>query len=219
MTRADDRGAGRRSRIGQDATSPPGPTSTTSDPVGSTALMLAIRNDDAGRRCSCSKRAPTRTSPRQATRRCTWPSRGRITSSSRRCSRTARSPNIRLTKGEPDPEGNRRFNQLPEYLLGATPFLLATALNEIDAMKVLVKAVRIPRSRWPTARRPSWRRWAFSRACSPSFPSRRFPPRGAAGDNTAYFQRKKLFSRRKVLRDHEARRLSSAATSTRPAAR
>ena len=56
--------------------------------------------------------------------------------------------NTRLTKGQPDPDGNLRYNQLPEYLLGATPFLLATALNETDTMRVLIAAdcrIRTPR--------------------------------------------------------------------------
>ena len=107
---------------------------------------------------------------------------------------------MRLTKGEPDPDGNRDFNQLPEYLLGATPFLLATALNDTDTMLALVEGRRGHlRFRWRTARRRSWRRWAIFPGVFTFIPFVKIPPGGAAGDNTAYFQRKKLFTEAKVL--------------------
>src|SRR5206468_1109332 len=49
-------------------------------------------------------------------------------------------PNIQLTKGEAAPEGSAGLDQLPQYLLGATPFLLASALQQVDMMKALAAA-------------------------------------------------------------------------------
>jgi len=108
-------------------------------------------------------------------------------------------PNVRLTKGEPDPQGNRRFNQLPEYLLGATPLLMATALNDTDAMLALVKAgadISIPMEDGTTAVMASM---GIFPGVFTFIPFEKVPQGGAAGDNTAYFQRKKLFSEAKVL--------------------
>jgi ankyrin repeat protein len=107
--------------------------------------------------------------------------------------------NVRLTKGEPDPDGNRNYNQLPEYLLGATPFLLATALNESDMMLALVKAgadISIPMQDGTTTVMASM---GIFPGVFGFIPFEKIPPGGAAGDNTAYFQRKKLFSEDKVL--------------------
>jgi ankyrin repeat protein len=111
----------------------------------------------------------------------------------------AASPNIRLTKGEPDPDGNRRFNQLPEYLLGATPFLLATALNEIDVMQILVKAGADPLVPMADGTTPVMASMGIFPGVFTFIPFEKVPAGGAAGDNTAYFQRKKLFSEDKVL--------------------
>jgi ankyrin repeat protein len=108
-------------------------------------------------------------------------------------------PNVRLTKGEPDPDGNRRFNQLPEYLLGATPFLLATALNEIDMMRVLVPAGADPRIPMADGTTPIMASMGVFPGVFTFIPFEKVGPKGAAGDNTAYFQRKKLFSESKVL--------------------
>lgn len=107
--------------------------------------------------------------------------------------------NVRVTKGEPDPDGNRRFNQLPEYLLGATPFLLATALNDSDMMLALVKAgadVSIPMADGTTTVMASM---GVFPGVFTFIPFEKVPQGGANGDNTAYFQRKKLFSEEKVL--------------------
>jgi ankyrin repeat protein len=107
--------------------------------------------------------------------------------------------NARLTKGEPDPDGNRNYNQLPEYLLGSTPFLLATALNEADMMLALVKAgadISIPMQDGTTTVMASM---GIFPGVFGFIPFEKIPPGGAAGDNTAYFQRKKLFSEAKVL--------------------
>ena len=107
--------------------------------------------------------------------------------------------NVRLTKGEPDPDGNLRFNQLPEYLLGATPFLLATGLNETDTMLTLVKAgadITIPMADGTTTVMASM---GIFPGVFTFIPFEKIPAGGAAGDNTAYFQRKKLFSEAKVL--------------------
>jgi ankyrin repeat protein len=107
--------------------------------------------------------------------------------------------NVRLTKGEPDPDGNLRFNQLPEYLLGATPFLLATGLNETDTMLTLVKAgadISIPMADGTTTVMASM---GIFPGVFTFIPFEKIPAGGAAGDNTAYFQRKKLFSEAKVL--------------------
>jgi ankyrin repeat protein len=108
-------------------------------------------------------------------------------------------PNVRLTKGEPDPDGNLRFNQLPEYLLGATPFLLATGLNDNDTMLALVKAgadITIPMEDGTTTVMASM---GIFPGVFTFIPFTKIPPGGAAGDNTAYFQRKKLFAEAKVL--------------------
>jgi ankyrin repeat protein len=108
-------------------------------------------------------------------------------------------PNVRLTKGEPDPDGARSYNQLPEYLLGSTPFLLATALNESDMMLALVKAgadISIPMQDGTTTVMASM---GIFPGVFGFIPFEKIPPGGAAGDNTAYFQRKKLFSEAKVL--------------------
>jgi hypothetical protein len=92
-------------------------------------------------------------------------------------------PNVRLTKGEPDPDGNLRFNQLPEYLLGATPFLLATGLNDTghDA-----RAGRRPRHYDSDGGRHDDR--MASMGIFPGvftfIPFTKIPPGGAAGDNT-----------------------------------
>jgi ankyrin repeat protein len=107
--------------------------------------------------------------------------------------------NARLTKGEPDPDGNRNYNQLPEYMLGATPFLMATALNESDMMLALVKGgadISIPMEDGTTTVMASM---GIFPGVFGFIPFEKIPPGGAAGDNTAYFQRKKLFSEAKVL--------------------
>src|SRR3984957_2230008 len=111
----------------------------------------------------------------------------------------AASPNVRLTKGEPDPDGNRSFNQLPEYLLGATPYLLATALNEMDVMKLLVKAGADPLVPMADGTTPIMASMGLFPGVFGFIPFEKIPAGGAAGDNTAYFQRKKLFSEAKVL--------------------
>ena len=107
--------------------------------------------------------------------------------------------NVRLTKGEPDPDGNRNYNQLPEYMLGATPFLMATALNESDMMLTLAKAgadISIPMEDGTTTVMASM---GVFPGVFGFIPFVKIPAGGAAGDNTAYFQRKKLFSEAKVL--------------------
>ena len=107
--------------------------------------------------------------------------------------------NVRLTKGEPDPDGNRNYNQLPEYLLGATPFLLATALNETDTMLTLAKAgadISIPMEDGTTTVMASM---GIFPGVFGFIPFVKIPPGGAAGDNTAYFRRKNLFTEAKVL--------------------
>jgi ankyrin repeat protein len=108
-------------------------------------------------------------------------------------------PGIRLTKGDPDPDGNRSFNQLPEYLLGATPYLLATALNEMDVMKILVKAGADPLVPMADGTTPIMASMGVFPGVFGFIPFEKIPAGGAAGDNTAYFQRKKLFSEDKVL--------------------
>jgi ankyrin repeat protein len=109
------------------------------------------------------------------------------------------SPNVRLTRGDPDPDGNRSFNQLPEYLLGATPYLLATALDEIDVMKLLVKAGADPLVPMADGTTPIMASMGLFPGVFGFIPFEKIPAGGAAGDNTAYFQRRKLFSEDKVL--------------------
>jgi ankyrin repeat protein len=109
------------------------------------------------------------------------------------------SPNVRLTRGDPDPDGNRSFNQLPEYLLGATPYLLATALNEMDVMQLLVKTGADPLVPMADGTTPIMASMGLFPGVFGFIPFEKIPAGGAAGDNTAYFQRKKLFSEAKVL--------------------
>jgi ankyrin repeat protein len=109
------------------------------------------------------------------------------------------SVNVRLTKGDPDPDGKRSFNQLPEYLLGATPYLLATALNEMDVMKILVKAGADPLIPMADGTTPIMASMGIFPGVFTFIPFEKVPAGGAQGDNTAYFQRKKLFSEDKVL--------------------
>ena len=107
--------------------------------------------------------------------------------------------NVRLVKGEPDPEGNRRFNQLPEFVAGATPFLLAAGLNDLPTMKLLVAAgadAKIPMIDGTTSTMASM---GIFPGVFTFIPFVKVPPRGAAGDNTAYFQRAKLFKEKTVL--------------------
>jgi ankyrin repeat protein len=107
--------------------------------------------------------------------------------------------NVRLTKGEPDPDGNRNYNQLPEYMLGATPFLMATALNEQETMLTLAKAgadISIPMEDGTTTVMASM---GIFPGVFGFIPFVKIPPGGAAGDNTAYFRRKNLFTEAKVL--------------------
>jgi len=54
-------------------------------------------------------------------------------------------PNVQLTRGEPFTEGSANLDQLPEYLLGATPFLLASALQQTEIMRALVVAGADPK--------------------------------------------------------------------------
>ncbi len=108
-------------------------------------------------------------------------------------------PNIRLTKGEPDPDGNRRFNQLPEYLLGSTPFLLASGLNEPETMKILAAAGADPTIAMTDGTTPVMASMGLFPGVFTFIPFVKVPERGAQGDNTAYFQRKRLFSEEKVL--------------------
>ena len=107
--------------------------------------------------------------------------------------------NIQLTKGQPDPDGNLRFNQLPEYLLGATPYLLATALNEMDTMRVLVAAGADPKTPMADGTTPTMASMGVFPGVFTFIPFVKIGERGAQGDNTAYFQRKRLFSEAKVL--------------------
>ena len=107
--------------------------------------------------------------------------------------------NIRLTKGQPDPDGNLRYNQLPEYLLGATPYLLATALNEMDTMRVLVAAGADPKTAMEDGTTPTMASMGVFPGVFTFIPFVKIGEKGAQGDNTAYFQRKRLFSEAKVL--------------------
>jgi ankyrin repeat protein len=107
--------------------------------------------------------------------------------------------NVRLTKGQPDPDGNLRYNQLPEYLLGATPYLLATALNEIETMKVLAAAGADPKTPMMDGTTPTMASMGVFPGVFTFIPFVKIGERGAQGDNTAYFQRKRLFSETKVL--------------------
>ena len=107
--------------------------------------------------------------------------------------------NIRLTKGQPDPDGNLRYNQLPEYLLGATPYLLATALNETDTMRVLAAAGADPKTPMMDGTTPTMASMGVFPGVFTFIPFVKIGEKGAQGDNTAYFQRKRLFSEAKVL--------------------
>jgi ankyrin repeat protein len=168
-------------------------------PVGNTALMLAARNDrtplallllDKGANPNIAEAGHTALHLAVA--------RKNLELVSALLAHAA-SPNIRLTRGEPDPDGNLRFNQLPEYLLGATPFLLATGLNEIETMQVLVKAGADPLIPMADGTTPVMASMGIFPGVFTFIPFEKIPPGGAAGDNTAYFQRKKLFSEDKVL--------------------
>ena len=106
--------------------------------------------------------------------------------------------NVRLTRGEPDPDGNRNYNQLPEYLLEATPFLLATALNETDTYS------RSPRPARTSD--PDGRRHDDGHGLHGDFPWRirvhslRENPAGRrSGGQHGLFRRKNLFTEAKVL--------------------
>jgi uncharacterized protein len=107
--------------------------------------------------------------------------------------------NVRLTKGQPDPDGNLRYNQLPEYLLGATPYLLATALNETDTMRVLIAAGADPKTPMMDGTTPTMASMGVFPGVFTFIPFVKIGEKGAQGDNTAYFQRKRLFSEAKVL--------------------
>jgi ankyrin repeat protein len=169
------------------------------NPIGSTPLMLAIRNDrtpvamyllDKGADPNIDAAGHTALHLAVA-RKNIEVVRALIAHGAK--------PNVRLTKGEPDPDGNRNYNQLPEYLLGSTPFLLATALNEPEMMLTLVKAgadISIPMQDGTTTVMASM---GIFPGVFGFIPFEKIPPGGAAGDNTAYFQRKKLFSEEKVL--------------------
>jgi ankyrin repeat protein len=169
------------------------------NPIGSTALMLATRNDrtpvamlllDRGADPNVDEAGHTALHIAVA--------RKNLELVKALIAHRAR-PNARLTKGEPDPDGNRQFNQLPEYLLGATPLLLATALNDADMMQALAKAgadISIPMADGTTTVMASM---GIFPGVFGFIPFEKIPPGGAEGDNTAYFQRKKLFSEAKVL--------------------
>ena len=107
--------------------------------------------------------------------------------------------NIRLTKGQPDPDGNLRYNQLPEYLLGATPYLLATALNETDTMRVLAAAGADPKTPMEDGTTPTMASMGVFPGVFTFIPFVKIGEKGAQGDNTAYFQRRRLFSETRVL--------------------
>jgi ankyrin repeat protein len=107
--------------------------------------------------------------------------------------------NVRLVKGEPDPEGNRRFNQLPEFLAGATPFLMATALNDVPTMKYLLEKGADAKIAMQDGTTSTMAAMGIFPGVFTFIPFVKVPPRGAAGDNTAYFQRAKLFKEKTVL--------------------
>ena len=105
--------------------------------VGSTALMIAVRNDHTAvasflldRGANPNGGTTGYTALHLAAARRNLPivkallARGAL-------------PNVRLTKGEAFPEGSANLVQLPEYLVGATPFLLAAALQQADMMRAL----------------------------------------------------------------------------------
>jgi ankyrin repeat protein len=169
------------------------------NPIGSTPLMMAIRNDRTPVALFLiEKGADPNIDQAGHTALHLAVARKNLEVVKALIERGAR-VNARLTKGEPDPDGNRNYNQLPEYLLGATPFLLATALNEADMMLALVKAgadISIPMEDGTTTVMASM---GIFPGVFGFIPFEKIPPGGAAGDNTAYFQRKKLFSEAKVL--------------------
>jgi ankyrin repeat protein len=169
------------------------------NPIGSTPLMMAIRNDRTPVALFLlEKGADPNIDQAGHTALHLAVARKNLEVVKALIERGAR-VNVRLTKGEPDPDGNRNYNQLPEYLLGATPFLLATALNEADMMLALAKAgadISIPMEDGTTTVMASM---GIFPGVFGFIPFEKIPPGGAAGDNTAYFQRKKLFSEAKVL--------------------
>jgi uncharacterized protein len=169
------------------------------NPIGSTPLMMAIRNDRTPVALFLiEKGADPNIDQAGHTALHLAVARKNLEVVKALIERGAR-VNARLTKGEPDPDGNRNYNQLPEYLLGATPFLLATALNEADMMLALAKAgadISIPMEDGTTTVMASM---GIFPGVFGFIPFEKIPPGGAAGDNTAYFQRKKLFSEAKVL--------------------
>ena len=88
---------------------------------------------------------------------------------------------------------------MPEYLLGATPYLLATALNETDTMRVLVAAGADPKTPMEDGTTPTMASMGVFPGVFTFIPFVKIGEKGAQGDNTAYFQRKRLFSEAKVL--------------------
>jgi ankyrin repeat protein len=102
-------------------------------------------------------------------------------------------PNVRITRGEPDPDGEVSYNQLPEYLAGATPFLLAAGLNEVEMMKLLAASggdAKIPMLDGTTATMASM---GLFPGVFQFIPFQKISETGAVrADNPAYFLRKEL---------------------------
>lgn len=99
-------------------------------------------------------------------------------------------PNIRLTKGAPDADGTRAYNQLPEYLAGATPYLLAAALNEISMMRALAAAGADPVTPMLDGTTPTMAAMGIFPGVFQFVHFITIPlDRGARTDNPAYFRR------------------------------
>ena len=109
-------------------------------PEGSTALMVAIQNDgedvgtfllDRGAKVNVSTTGYTALHLAVARRQ---------TQLVQALLNHGANPNVPLTRGAPIIEGASSQAQLPEYLLGATPFLLAAAQDDVVSMHALAVA-------------------------------------------------------------------------------
>ncbi len=109
-------------------------------------------------------------------------------------------PNIRLTKGSPDAEGTRSFNQLPEFLAGATPYLLAAGLNQIPMMRALAAAGADTRAAMLDGTTPTMAAMGIYPGVFQFVHFITIPlDKGAGTDNPAYFRRTDFFDEWSVL--------------------
>jgi ankyrin repeat protein len=108
--------------------------------------------------------------------------------------------NARLVKGSPDAEGTRSFNQLPEFLAGATPYLLASGLNQREMMRALAAAGANTRTPMLDGTTPTMAAMGIFPGVFQFVHFIKIPlERGARTDNPAYFRRTDHFDEWNVL--------------------